>query len=131
MFRQSPQVSKYLIRNLIRLHVIPLMRTLGKTGFSPETSGNLFEPVLALTLPNYITLLYYPPGLFRNAVSADTLPANLSYRPLHPRYLGKCPISYPVSWSFQLGVSSASKDHVDGGTVAERGSHTTLQWTQS
>lgn len=59
--------------------------------------------VLAHTFPNYITLLYNPPGLFRNAVFADNLPANLSYRPLHPRYLGKCPISYPVCWSFQLG----------------------------
>lgn len=38
------------IRNLIRLHVIPLMGTLGKDGLFDGDSGDLFN-VLALTFP--------------------------------------------------------------------------------
>lgn len=111
--------------------MIPLMGTLGKDGLFPGDSGDLVKPVLALTFPIILFPLLILPVLFRNAVFADNLPAILTSLPLHPRYLGSAPSPILPAGPPSCCASSASEDHVDGGTVTQCGSHTVLQWAQS
>lgn len=102
---------------------------MGTLGEEPRTFPQRQWPIrLRLSWRLAIHLYYRCIIIFRDAVSFVDLRADLTSRPLHPpRYLGSAPS--PILLAGLSSCALAFKDHVDGGTVAERGSHPTIKWT--